>query len=91
MNKSPLRRLPRGTLSLSEFIEKYDIPRILIECHIFSGDIKVLKLQWIHRTCRYLTPIQQEEALAFWDKHGLKRRRKYRTPKQPWNMKEQQA
>jgi len=71
--------LPPGSMLFADFGEKYGVPRGTISHHVRVG-IAGEKIETVERpkpgrpdhTERWLTPEQQEKALDFWRRHGVK-------------------
>jgi excisionase family DNA binding protein len=71
--------LPPGTMLFADFAEKYGVSRSTFSHHIRVG-IAGERIETTDRpkpgrpdhTERWLTPAQQEKALAFWDKYGVR-------------------
>lgn len=71
--------VPAGSLLLADFAEQYGVPRGTVSYHVRRG-IAGEKLITIDRpkpgrpehTERWLTPGLQEQAVAYWRRHGVK-------------------
>ena len=71
--------VPPGSLLFADFAERYGVPRGTMSHHVRVG-IAGEKIMTIDRpkpgrpghTERWLTPELQEEALAYWRRHGVK-------------------
>lgn len=71
--------MPDGSMLFADFAEKHGVPRATFSHHIkvgIKGDmvesIKRPKPNRPEHTEYWLTPDQQREVLAYWDRHGVK-------------------
>jgi hypothetical protein len=71
--------MPKGTVYAKDFYEKHDVSYSAFRYHTekgYNGD-KLETTNIPHPTkpgvvsARYLTPAQQEKAIAYWDKHNV--------------------
>jgi len=71
--------LPPGSMLFADFAEKYSVPRATFSHHVRVG-IAGDKVETVERpkpgrpehTERWLTPKQQQAALDYWHRHGVK-------------------
>lgn len=75
----PLVDMPAGSMRFADFAEQYGVPRATMSHHVKAG-IAGERIATVERpkpgrpehTERWLTPELQEQAVAFWRRHGVK-------------------
>ena len=75
-----LSAYPEGTMSAYEFATRRGVAVESLRNDILYGvdgeRIEVTEIPRMNRLMRYLTPEQQKKALEFWDRHGVKYRKR---------------
>jgi DNA-binding CsgD family transcriptional regulator len=70
-------QLPKGTMTLKHFSDGYGISEQTVKSHVKKGRkgerIAITNISYKGRIYHFITPDQQEKALAFWDKYRIQR------------------
>lgn len=64
--------LPSGCIYARDFAAQYGVPESSFRRHLSTGIAGEIVESEKSSKGRYLTPAQQEAALKFWDRHGVK-------------------
>lgn len=71
---------PAGTVSAQQFAVRHGVPELAFRLHIDVGIkgecVEAVKLHRGSLVWRYLTPEQQQKAFEFWDRHGVRYRKR---------------